>query len=589
MNLLNLELEECKKYAIDAYTHIYGKKYRSIIKERIDRAIINLYNDVDGLNYYIDHLKNVKKYQLSLSFFKQIGYDITEYDQNRTIELFNDYKFLRLCRVYLGDPFICFKTDQNVPINYSGLEAPDYRVLELINEIYRKEKITSYNFEQFKQTEDYQKIIEKIKIYNQIYNHLIEEYENYEKSLLIYQEYIDKEKNRKSSIYEYGIKQVINKIYPILPPVLQEKVNSLSLEEIKNLMFGEIENNNFTGSLLLDFFNDEYMDELYSKDTNLSRKKLIIELQMLYLKCFDIDLPDEINSEDSISGYLKSLKQYTIEKVIPQKEIINQIHQICDDEANNCLNKYFIGRTDFKDIVTKFNLSDNYYNWLIRYLKERLICVTWEGATVDNQYASVMFYTIRHGEFGALAHVYLHELGHIIDDVAIGATGLEMSSDEIELNPYDNKKRKYEIFNEVLTDLFAIEAEQYLNNKRIYLFEDKNCTKLDHSNINTNYRTKNILKPLVELCRDYIIKAKIGSDRTILSDYIGEDNFEALVDTVNKVEFLCNDVVRYDLERDENNLNVLEYKEQLKRAKNIYNNIEKYILKSSQNNYSMHK
>ena len=75
MNLLNLELEECKKYAIDAYTHVYGKKYRSIIKERIDRAIINLYNDIDGLNYYIDHLKNVKKYQLSLETAEKVYKD----------------------------------------------------------------------------------------------------------------------------------------------------------------------------------------------------------------------------------------------------------------------------------------------------------------------------------------------------------------------------------------------------------------------------------------------------------------------------------------------------------------------------------
>ena len=82
---------------------------------------------------------------------------------------------------------------------------------------------------------------------------------------------------------------------------------------------------------------------------------------------------------------------------------------------------------------------------------------------------------------------------------------------------------------------------------------------------------------------------RTAAERTHKIQYIGEDNFEALVDTVNKVEFLCNDVVRYDLERDENNLNVLEYKEQLKRAKNIYNNIEKYILNSSQNNYSMQK
>lgn len=40
-----------------------------------------------------------------------------------------------------------------------------------------------------------------------------------------------------------------------------------------------------------------------------------------------------------------------------------------------------------------------------------------------------------------MAHNYLYECGHIVDDVDIN--GMEMPSDSDSVNPYDNTRRKY--------------------------------------------------------------------------------------------------------------------------------------------------
>ena len=124
--------------------------------------------------------------------------------------------------------------------------------------------------------------------------------------------------------------------------------------------------------------------------------------------------------------------------------------------------------------------------------------------------------------------------------------------------------------------MFSVEAEQFLNTLGYYLFEKEQYTYLDHFYKNTEL-VETILKPLVELYREYVIEAKINSNQSILSDYIGAENFEELVDIVNKVEYLTSQGLKYKLDKNEVCEEVKEYNRQLDRVKQIYKNIERYV------------
>lgn len=150
------------------------------------------------------------------------------------------------------------------------------------------------------------------------------------------------------------------------------------------------------------------------------------------------------------------------------------------------------------------------------------------------------------------------------------------------MNPYNKQKRKYERINENITDIFTIEARKILQNKGIYMIEDKEHTDNDAENCNTYEITKTMLKPLLNRYRRQVIKARITGDRQQLYDTIGEENFEELNDAINKVDYLLNQglISKLNINQKEDSL-VIEYNEQMERLDRIYTNME---LCASKNN-----
>ena len=174
--------------------------------------------------------------------------------------------------------------------------------------------------------------------------------------------------------------------------------------------------------------------------------------------------------------------------------------------------------------------------------------------------------------------MFMHESGHIIDQSPKG-TGFETFDNlgkNCKRNPYDSAFRKYEKFNETLNDIFTIEAIKILQDQGIYLLEPKEFTSLDTINCNTSLITKNLLQPLLQKFRKQVIKAKINSEPEELITYIGEDNFEELVDAVNKVDYLSRNDVVFKIDKYPEDAMVIEYFQQVEKVKQIYINIDRY-------------
>ena len=182
-----------------------------------------------------------------------------------------------------------------------------------------------------------------------------------------------------------------------------------------------------------------------------------------------------------------------------------------------------------------------------------------------------MFFTIRVHDGGQLAHIFMHECGHAIDQRE-NRNGFECFDDEA-MNPYNQKYRKYERFNETLNDILTLEANSYLISQGIFLIENEELLSNDIFNRNTRFATKQIVYPLLLNFREQLIKAKVTASPMEFIKLIGRDNFENLVDILNKVDYLTQNGMEA---LKENPKLEKEYLRELDKLNDVYNSIDFY-------------
>ena len=552
MDLLNLNLDKLKPYVIDAYTHVYGSEYHDIIEHKINNALYLTYIDIRGLEEYINNLLAYKKYKLSISFLEQIGYDVSKYKSLNLKELSRENNLNEILKANFGRFEIIFEKDENIII-----------LLE-------------------------------IKGYKDIYDKLKSEFILYKESFFRYYKFIEEDNNRKDIIFKEGMDYTYNELLSVIPLELKERLEKLSKEEVYKIFFDISWNSKLNYNSLVQSFDKEYMEELSSSENSLFMKAVLASDQIEYLQIFNIEPPvfdigkDNLScfhTEQDVSNYLNFLKSAEVRNLIPKQDLIDRIKKMCKENYSECEKKYYTKRLDFLNIINKIDSNQDLDNFLIDKIKNKRVCISLGGANSSNGYHSLMFYTIRVFDYGFLDRSFLHENGHIVDDNPNGS-GFEFlcdANDSCEHNKYDKSYRKYERFNENINDMFTIEAKEYLRKKEIYLIEEKKYVNNEWNNLNTGLVTKNILRPLLERYRSVVIDAKINGDRNILSSYIGDYNFEELIDIVNKVDYLWKRGLDYKLNNDKDNEDVIEYYKQLERVKEIYINIDAFVA----NNYEV--
>lgn len=180
---------------------------------------------------------------------------------------------------------------------------------------------------------------------------------------------------------------------------------------------------------------------------------------------------------------------------------------------------------------------------------------------------SFLLFTFRKSEKGLADFVFLHECGHAIDKGKENI-GFDLISRPDLVNPYDSQYRKYEKFNEAINDIFTEEATSYLHENNIYLLEPKETTRDTYQEVSSYPEVRRILLPLVTNYREDVIAAKIYGIPSLLTQKIGTDCYEELVDIVNQVDYLC----RNELHSNATNNTI--YQTQLERAANVYSAID---------------
>jgi len=570
MDKLNIDFRSLFSYIIDAFTQIYGEEYRSIISKKINNALIISYYDIEGLHSYLSYIKNCKKSEYSIKFLDKIGIDVKKYIKDNYTEYLGD-EIENILDNYIGTPLFRFTKNKEawIPIqsfkqtNNAASKQTLRSKIKIINYLLdnNHEEITEENFGLFTKTDEYQILLKKINELNIIYEKLLSEYMEWEAKLQPFEEYVKFEEKRKEDILKKKKMEMFTEIFQFLPLSVKNAISNKTLEEQCNEVLGNID---IGSKSIIESFKFEQLEKL---NLNSIERYMILSRQSTFLNNLGLISPNENISNYNHTEYLTFINQDNIRKYIPSEEVIKYISSVRERKYEEALNEYYTTRKDFLDIIKKFDNNENNINYIYNQIKNKAICIAGHGGTKNNdEFVSIMFYAIRDG--GNLFYTFMHEIGHIIDQCSKGC-GFESIDDfgfNSIKNPYDNKFRKYEKFNETLNDIFTIEAIKFLQNQGIYLIEPKEFTLFDTSNQNTSLVTKNLLKQLLQLFRQQVIKAKINANPEELTKCIGKDNFEELVDIVNKVDYLLRN--RYISESDDT-----KYAERLK---NIYNNIENY-------------
>lgn len=588
MDHLQINFKELIPYVIEGFTVVCGEEYHDMIEEKLNNLTILDYVDVDGIESYVWYLKDIKSKELSLKFLNYLGYDV-----KKDIEKKKYYKLRseinNLLQKYLGRSNAIFDNSVSNRILLKAFENDKHgknnktriQQVTLINNLLRGQgkSITLDELDNFCKTKEFKCLSMEIKKALLIYKDLEEEYQDWTRQFEPIEKYVADERKRKEKIIDSKKDKMVSNVRQQINPEIKNIIGDWKIEEQWDLLFDVTDDENV---LIIENFTQENLAILHDQTADITTKSWIVYWQMMYFKKLGIKFPEETLSKglesENIDAYIKWLEQEKTQKLIPSIYLIKHAMALHKKMKEVIQKEYYTNRADFKKICKIIDMRYYPKDAVYEKMQEQKVCIIKNSKITleeHDEFSSVMYFTIRPGDAGQLAHVFIHECGHAIDQ-GILRNSFE-SHDSIEQNQYNVKYRKYERFNETLNDLLTMEVEEYLREHGIYLIESQELVNDDTFNRNTWQTTKQILCSLLMDFRAPLIKAKVTASPEEFTKLIGEENFEELIDIVNKVDLLTKDGLGVLNEKPE--LKRM-YTEELNKLNELYKKIYAYYEKN---------
>lgn len=557
---------------IEAYTNVYGEKYRDIITNRINSSMIYIYDDPIFIEDHIKFLRHCKRNMYRMQLLTKLGINVKdEYKTNYVNSLPANYQ--NIIRILIGKNQ--FKDINNAPIynftkNYNIEEK-----IDIIN-LFLKEKITVKNYDEFKKTIKYSQILYVVKKLTKLYQEQIKDYEEFKNSFKKELDIVKKYRENNNNLCHKKMIDVIKEIYPLLPINLQNRLNDKSDNELIKIIYSD---NNVIETPIFLFFNEANMKLLEKLKDGSIKARTIRSYQFDYLRKLGIQIPqifvnDLANNLEEYFDFINKLK------IMPNKDNMKKMDEISKRKALEYK----------KDMIMKNNSYVPIFEYILNNTlssdKERTESIVFDTLynhinctsifkNKDNKYIPGIFIS-KDCNSGYRSYTFIHEIGHAIGIDSDNLTAFKNMPDYLERNKYESKYRKYERFNETLVDIFALRALSYLEGNNIFIIEDKEVTNHDRININTPGILKQALIPLISNFRKEVIDFKLNANLYILINAIGSVNFEELIDIINKLDYLNDQKIYLEtIDDDSSNINN-EIKNELIRLNLLYKKIDKY-------------
>lgn len=585
INLLNINFKDFLPHIIDAYTSVYGEDYRNTIEYKINNTLIYQYSNYIGLENYINNLKTYKKKELIIRFLKLCNL-LNKEDEMLDYE--SIYKKYNLSFIDINS-----LDDMNSSSIFKfNPDKFDDTFINVMRDILGKKFKNVLEYEEYKKSEEFNKDLDRINEVKILFIDLIKEYNEWLVDLLECEDYIEQERNKHDDFFNKSEEDICNSLVYKLPKHIQEIILKLSKNKRMNILVG-----NSKEEALIDSFSKKNID-LLNMDTQDYLKYSIIKRQKRYLEEIGFSIPKELiftRGKNEIKEWIKFINSKDVKKFLPYSDIIEEIIVNRETKREKYENEYIRFKEDYQKIINDLyinqksntTISNEVLREIYYILKNNNICVSINSEDYNTNYSSIMYYTIVGSMFGNLDFCLLHEFGHVIDQNN-DKIGLEA---QIELSSVmDDRYRKYEILNEVLTDIYAIDAKKYLENKGIYLMENDTISEKDESDFNTSMYLKKLLEPFVNKYRKYISKSKIKSSPEELYNYIGESNYEELNNIINRLQKIIEEYYISGENEKEDIESRKDYIDEVNKLNKLYASMDEYyqnIIGSIDNKKSM--
>lgn len=543
-NILDINIKNYILIIRSAFAKVVGDKYLDIINERLDRSMYIPYTNFRGIKNYREYLLNCKRDNLMLDFFSSIGMDISKF---QGIHYDSDYyeEFENLITIFLGA-----KNGMDFNVHKFGIMAftPDEEFDTDIRKVTQicflndylfqgQEVVTQKNYDEFKRSNVYKRIIDNINKWLPIIEDKKKEYQEFKKTLNPLLEYVTERQSTLKFIQESNR----DAVYQFIKENCDEEWLKLYQETHKD--------NESASSILGDI--DEYFgfaifrgkyDNILAEKGKEFEKRNIMEKRLKFFEdigYLDAPVSSFAGAIEGVYNVIMSSKE--ARRLIPSVSLRKKLEKLKEElikKSEKELIKedyYFIKR------MQEERFSEETADALAEALVTSPVVVS--NATCNDEKYILLYYTIREYDGGTLDYILLHEFIHLFEHFlrCIGEiSGFDhLSSNDNRKNPYNRDNfRLYERFNETLTDMLAIDVLHVLHDEfKVFLLEDNSFIR-SPINKNTNSILKNMLYPFYHDYFDIMIEAFMEEDLNILFDEVGRENFEELVDIVNYVDTL---------------------------------------------------
>lgn len=510
---------------VEAFVTYYGEEERDRITKTFNDMLVIGYTDPSNIKYTIRESNEEKSTEIINEFLNKMTSNKEEQDKLKKA-LFDNHEL---------------EYDSLHPINnyMQYLDNDDVST-------YQKEKAVSFLKQFYPETtiDNLDEMIKSGKFKNidtiiPLYKEMLKEYKEYQKETKPYLDYASECSNINRKLEkEYQIKYIeqIKSLFTDLE--YQEIKNKIDSGNI-NMINAKTKNfvpSSLNGETLIDSFSK--INEERLQDDSDWRRKSIQNDRISYFKNFGIDLGIGAKYED----YLNNPK---VKELFPKVELVEKLKDIRTKLYTEMMNKYYQSISEYKrntERIEKAGLlaKDNGYDANAYSNNVTAICTN--VRMENNQYVKNPIFLFNTGGLPEYRdHTIIHELNHVfeltlqnVDGNNITMTcGWDIMQDKLDSQAPEKAslekktdKRNYELFNEIINELIAQEISQILTDNNFYLFNTKDDKKITGG---TSYEgTKFLVKDFFEIYKKEIIESRKNGDITILYNYLGKENIEAL-------------------------------------------------------------
>jgi hypothetical protein len=504
--ILNPEIKNYLTLIIDIYSEIYGTQYKELISKKINNTDFIFYNNPDSLKSFIISLQNEKSRELTHIFLNKIN----KTDLKEIMFQYDDI-------ISAYSPFALIENFEH-KLNSNISENEKSRIINSLISV-----LNGLGYDIDKSTlkdrlndSDIKKGINEIRKWHIYRNLILCHYSDFEKSIEPYTELIKNNDLIKEQILEKKIVDflMLNKKY-----LSEDDINLLKKDKpLCYLNSGDVlYKYNLGNKALIDSFSTDSNKILEDIKTPTEVVEEIKKNRIIYWKICGIDLGDMYDD------YINSVD---IHLYIPNSKEVDAIIKSREKYLKQFIEEYYF-QTNMKNVLDKVNESsnENSKSLDIESLENNIICVV--PNVKDNVLKPQLFFTTTFMK-NYLDVMMMHELCHIIEldieslnnNKIIYKSGFDTHIDD------SDETRKFELINEVITQMIADEATKKLHDNGVYIFEDKDIAKVSGG---TSYESGNvILINFYEKYKKTILKSRIEGNIGILYDEVGKENFEHL-------------------------------------------------------------